>query len=235
MTENIEGIIIRIRDYRDNDLILDVVSNKYGLISLIAKGAKKPLAKLHFSVSGLYEFTINYLEDKTIFSLINSKEIKIFIKYDNSLLNAFASVFYEILYKLKELCDSSSYDNLLFFLENINGENYFLLGCIFMSYINRLYGIEPYVDGCVRCQSKKVVSISNEFGGFVCKSHSDGFNPYSLDTLKSFRIICKCTYKNYNEIKDLKIGNDLFKCLCDFFIYNSDIKLKSYEFFERLI
>ena len=234
MTENTKGIIIRIKDYKDNALLLDVLCDKYGLVSFVAKGARKPMAKLHFFVSTLYEITFDYKEGKTIFSLINAKSIKTYIKYDNAILNSFVSIFYEILYRSKEICDIRTYNNLFFFLENINGDNYYLLGSIFMAYLMKLHGIEPYVDGCVKCNSKKVIAINNDLGGFVCKNCSVG-NTYPIELLKNFRIISKASFANYDAIKDIKVDNDLFKCMCDFFIYNSDVKLKSYDFFERLI
>lgn len=234
MTENTKGIIIRIKDYKDSAYLLDVLTDRYGLISFVARGARKPNAKLHFFVSALYEFSFDYKENKTIFTLINAKELEIYIKYDNAILNAFASIFYEILYRSKEICDNKTFNNLLFFLQNINNDNYLLIGSIFMSYLTRLHGIEPYVDGCVKCGSKKVNSISNEYGGFVCKNCVPGVN-YPVEFLRDFRILSKCTYNNFDAIKDMNISYDLFKCMCDFFIYHSDVKLKSYDFFERLL
>lgn len=235
MTENIKGIIIRVKDYKDNALLIDVLSREYGLLSLVAKGACKPQAKLHFFVSSLVEFTINYQEGRTMFSIINSKEIKKYIKYDDSILNAFTSIIYEIVYRSKEICDELTFDNVYFYLENISSSNYYLLGSMLLSYFMRLHGIEPYVDGCVKCNNKKVISISNDLGGFVCKKDCLGVSFYPVEHLRNFRIICKSTYHNYESIKDLSIDFDLFKCMCDFFIYNSEIKLKSYDFFMRLI
>lgn len=235
MISSIKGIVINIKDYRENDQLLDVLSLEYGVISFIAKGTKKPGAKLHYLLSSLYDFSFDYKENKNIYTIINSSFIKSYIEYDDGILNAFASVIYEIIEKSKEFSNKDTYNNLEFVLNNINHTNYYLLGSIFLSYVMKLHGILPYVDGCVVCNKKKVVSINNDLGGFVCEEHNSGNINMDVELLKQFRIICKATYKDYGAIKDYTIKEDLFDLLIQFFIYNSDIKLKSYDFFKRLV
>lgn len=233
MINNIKGIVLKIKDYKDNDQLLEVITREYGLISLIAKGTKKPGAKLHYLISSLYDFSFDLKENKNMFLIINSSFIKSYIEYDNGLLNAFASVLYEIIDKSREFCNEETYNNLEFVLSNINESNYYLLGSIFMSYIMKLHGILPYVDGCVVCNKKKVVSISSDLGGFVCEEHSGG-NSKDVEYLKKFRVLCKATYKDYESIKDYIIDKGLFDTMVEFFIYNSDVKLKSYDFFKKV-
>ena len=234
MINSINGIVIKIRDYKDNDQILDVLTREYGHISLVAKGTKKPKAKLHYLISSIYDFSFDYKENHNIFSIINSSLIKSYIAYDDALMNAFVSIFYEIIGKFKDFSNSETYDNLEFLLNHINHSNYLLLGSIFMSYVMKMNGIIPYVDGCVVCNKKKVVSISNDLGGFVCEEHSQGNPSIDVDLLRDFRIICKASYKDYDSIKDYEISEQLFETLCQFFIYNSDVKLKSYDFYTRV-
>lgn len=233
MIENIKGIVINIRDYNDNDQILAFYSDKYGVISLISKGSRKPNAKLKYLLNTLYEVSIEYGANKSIFRIINSNELKNYIRYDESLICAFTSIFYEIIYKSKEFCNRATYDNIIFLLEHINSSNYYLLGSIFMSHIMKIHGISPFVDGCVVCDEKKIVSIDNERGGFVCAKHCTSPS-YDVQFLKNYRIICKCTINNYEQIKDMIVDYELFNSLCQFFIYNSDMKLKTLDFFARI-
>lgn len=234
MISNINGIIVKIRDYKDNDQLIDVLTKKYGLISLIARGTKKPKAKLHYLISSLYEFSVDFKDNKNIYLIINSTLLKTFIRYDDPLMNAFVSIFYEIINKSKEFTDEDTYNNLEFLLSNINHNNYLLLGSIFMSYIMKMHGIAPYVDGCVICNRNKVVSISNDLGGFVCDSHCSGNIMHDIELLKQFRIVCKAKYTDYHSIKDIIAKEGLFDALIQFFIYNSDIKLKSYDFYLKV-
>lgn len=233
MIESIKGIVINIRDYNDNDQILDFYSDKYGVISLISKGSRKPKTKLKYLFNTLYEVSIEYVDNKPIFRIINSNELKNYIRYDESLLSAFVSIFYEIIRKSKEFCKKDTYENILFLLEHINKNNIYLLGSIFISHIMKLNGISPFVDGCVVCGERKVISIDNEQGGFVCLKHCSS-SPYDIQFLRNYRVMCKCSIKNYEKIKDMLVDYELFNSLCQFFIYNSDMKLKTLDFFARL-
>lgn len=235
MINNIEGLVIRIKDYKDNDQILDVLTPKYGVISLIARGTKKPGSKLHYLISSKYDFSFDYKDNKSIFMIINSSLIKSNISYDDALINAFVSIFYEIIVRFKDMTDLNTYYYLDYILNNINHKNYFLLGSIFMSFILKSHGINPYVDGCVVCNKKKVVSINNDLGGFVCEGHNEGNIPLDVDLLKQFRIICKAGYKDMDSIINMDVSEDVFNAFMQFFIYNNDVKLKTYDFFMRLI
>ena len=235
MIENIKGIVLGIKDYKDSDQLLEVITENYGVLSLIAKGTKKPGAKLHYVENCLYEINLDYNSSKTMYSIINSKCIKYYIRYDDPFLSAFVNIMYEMIHFSKEFCTSETYDSILFLLENINHENYNLLGSIFIVHIMKLHGISPYVDGCVICDAKNVVSINNDLGGFACIEHRGNGNIFDPDFLLKFRIICKCNFRNYEAIKDFKIENELFIELCRFFIYNSDIKLRSFDFYLRII
>ena len=79
-------------------------------------------------------------------------------------------------------------------LVNIDHSNYYLLGSLFMSYIMKLHGIIPFVDGCVACNKKKVVAINNDLGGFVCEEHNGGGPTMDIDLLRQFRVICKALH-----------------------------------------
>lgn len=235
MIENIKAIVSGIKDYKDNDQLLEVITEKYGVLSLVAKGTKKPGAKLHYVENSLYEISLDYNPSKTMFSIINSKSIKNYIKYDDSFLSAFVNIMYEMIHHSKEFCTNDTYDYILFLLANINHDNYNLLGSIFIVHIMKLHGISPYVDGCVVCGAKNVVSISNDLGGFTCIEHRGDSTIFDPEFLLKFRIICKCDIKNYEVVKDYKIENEIFIELCRFFIYNSDINLKSFDFYLRVI
>lgn len=235
MINNIKGIVIQIKDYKDNDQLLEVLTREYGIISLIAKGTKKNGAKLHYLINSMYDFSFDYKDGKNIFSIINSNLLKSYIKYDDSLMNAYVSIFYEIIEKSKDFANQEMFDNLEFLLNNISYDNYYLLGSIFMSYFMKLHGIIPYVDGCVVCNKSKVVSINNDLGGFVCEEHNNEHQSISAATLKTFRILCKANYTNYEVLKDYSVDKKTFDIFIHFFVYNSDIKLKTYDFFSKVI
>lgn len=234
MNDKIKGIVLRISDYKDNDLLLCTLCEDKGVLSLVGKSAKKITAKQRFFEGSIYEFIIDYKEDKTMYSLHGSKIINSYYDLDNIKLLSLKNILFELVIKSKELYENEMYDNLKFVLENMNEDNKFLLSSLFISYMCKVHGIIPNVDECVICKSKKVVAISNHLGGFLCIDHLNGENIKDVSTLKRFRLISKANFKDYEVIKENEYNYEDFKLITDFFIENSSLDLKTYEFFRKV-
>lgn len=231
MNDKIKALVLKINDYKENDLIMECITSDRSFLSLVGKGSKKVNGKNHFYNLCLYEFIIDYKENKTMFTARNSKFLKSY--YDDDLkMTAFKNVLVELTLKSKELYGLDMYSNLLFVFDNIQSNNMYLLGCLYLSYILKINGISPEVDKCVVCANKKVVSISNEFGGFVCVSHSN--NNLDVDKLKKFRLINKAEFRYYDSIKNINFDFDDFSLLVNFYMHNSDTNLKSFKMYKEL-
>ena len=130
--------------------------------------------------------------------------------------------------------DIDTYDQLLFVFRNMNSENRYLLGSMYLSHIIKRFGISPVVDSCALCDSRKVVALSNRHGGFLCMNHLGGEETLPVEVLKRFRLIIKGTFDNYDVLKDFTYDLRDFSLLMDFYQANSEIKLKSYEFYRSM-
>ena len=71
------------------------------------------------------------------------------------------------------------------------GADAYFQGARFLSIAISMCGIEPEVDRCVRCGSKKsIVGISGEDGGFVCRDClRDGDDRFGVPQLREFRLV----------------------------------------------
>lgn len=229
MNDKIKGIVLNISDYKEADALLRVLTKDNGILSFVARGAKKIASKNHFFALCEYEFIIDYKDNKTIYSIHNGKLLNRF--YDDNLnLMAFKNILVELTLKNE---DVDSYEQLLFVLDKINDDNLYLLGSLYFSYFAKASGIMPYVDGCVRCHNKKVVSVSNKDGGFLCEEHST--NLLEVERLKKFRLIVKGDFKHYDILKEFSFDFKDFELITDFYLDNYDLRLKSYEFYKKLI
>lgn len=235
MNDKVKGIVLRISDYKDNDLMLQVLTEDLGIVSLIAKSAKKITSKKHYYEACLYEFMIDLKDNKTIYSIHNSKLIKSYFDLNNTKLFSFKNILLELVYKTKEMVDGNTYKNLLFVFDNINDSNKYLLGSLFVSYMLDSFGILPNVDECVICKNKKVVSLSYQQGGFLCIDHANGEKIFDVETLKTFRLLVKAKFKDYEIIKNTEVKYDIFKLLIEFYEINSSLNLKTYEFYRRVV
>ncbi|MDO5440551.1 MAG: DNA repair protein RecO [Erysipelotrichaceae bacterium] len=235
MNDKIKGIVLRIQDYKDNDLMLQVLTEDKGILSLIAKSAKKFTSKQHFFEGCLYEYIIDYKDNKTIYGIHGSKLLNSYTELDNTKLFSFKNILSEMTIKSKELIEYDTFNNFDFVLKNINDTNKYLLGSLFVSYMCRLHGVIPNVDECVTCKSKKVVAISSRAGGFLCLDHLNGEAIQDVNTLKRFRLISKASFKDYELIKDNEYSFNDFKLITDFFMDNASLNLKSYDFYKKVM
>lgn len=231
MNDKIEGIILKINDYKDNDLMIYCLTKDKGILSLVAKSAKKINSKQHFYECSLYEFIIDYKYNRAIYGIHGSKLLKNYLDINDPKLFCFKNILAEITYKSKELYEEATFNNLNFIYNTINNDNKYLLGSLYVSYMLKIHGISPNVDECVICKNKKVVSISNYDGGFLCIMHKNNHPILDISTLKKFRLISKANFKDYDAIKDNKFTLNDFKIIIEFFIDNSSIKIKSYDFY----
>lgn len=231
MNDKICGFVLSQSDYKEADVLMQVLTKEHGIISLVGKASKKLDSKNHFLPMCVYEFMIDYKDGKTIYSIHSSKLIKSFFEDSDIELMSFKNILIEACIKNKDI---DTYDELVFVFNNINKTNKYLLGSMFFSYLTKQFGIAPIVDGCTVCGSKKVVSLSNVNGGFVCEKHTNGLSPLPVDRLKKFRLIVKGDFKDYEVLTNFSYDISDFYMICNFFLENAYLKLKSYEFYKSL-
>lgn len=233
MNDKVEGLVLKISDYKENDLLIDCLTSDHLFFSFVARGSKKTSSHHHFYNFCLYEFLIDYKDNKTMYTVYDRKLLENYYD-DNMKLMAFKDILAEVSIKSKELDDYKMFEHLLFVFRNINSKNCYLLGSLYLSYILKISGISPEVDRCVMCSNKKVVSISKRLGGFVCLNHVQGEDLMEVETLKKFRLINKATFENYDVIKDIEFSFDDFRLLVEFYELNSEINLKSFKIYREL-
>lgn len=232
MNDKINGFVLSQSDYRESDVLMQVLTKDYGIISLIAKASKKINSKNHFLPMCLYEYIIDYKDNKTIYSIHGSKLIKSYFEDSDIEMISFKNIICELALKNRDI---NTYDELCFVFDNLNSENKYLLGSMFLSYLIKLFGITPIVDSCALCNNTKVVSISNRHGGFLCMNHLNGEEILSIERLKKFRLMIKGSFDNYDVLKDFEYEYRDFSLLMEFFLDNSDLKIKSYEFYRTIV
>ena len=231
MNDKVNGFVLQTSDYKDNDILAQVLTKEYGVLSFVAKAGKKINSKNHILPMCLYEFIFDYKDNRTIFSMHGQKLLNSFFQDKDIEMISFKDVLVELTLKNR---DVDTYDELLFVFTNLNKDNRYLLGSLYLSYLIRQFGISPVVDGCVICDNKKVVSISDEHGGFLCINHLKGHEIMSTDRLKKFRMIIKARMENYDVIKDIEFDNTDFEILLNFYMHNTDLKIRSYDLYKSL-
>lgn len=232
MNDKLNGIILSSSDYKEADVLLKVLTKQHGIISLVGKASKKISSKNHFLNMCHYEFLLDYKENKTIFTIHNSKLLNNYFDDTDINLMSFKNILVEATLKNPEI---DSYDQLLFVFNHINNENKYLLGSLFFSYLIKCFGIMPVVDHCALCKQQKVVAISSKQGGFLCEKHLMGEKIVEVERLKKYRMIIKANFEHYDILKQFTYDMNDFKLLVEFFMDNAGLNLKTYNFYERCV
>ena len=73
MNDKIKGFVLSLSDYKEADVLMQVLTKDYGILSLVGKSAKKLSSKNHFLPTCLYEFILDYKDGKTIYSIHGSR------------------------------------------------------------------------------------------------------------------------------------------------------------------
>ena len=210
MNKQIEGIVIRERDYSDTSKIIDLFTKEFGIIGIIAKGAKSMKSSLR-SVTTKFTYGIFnvYYKDKKLSTL---KEVEVinsfkYLKKDIEKI-AFATFLIDLaeqVYKQKE--DSDIYDILISGLLKINDQfdSLAITNIIEIKYLNYL-GVMPKLQGCCVCGSQDIITMSVDKAGYICSSCRTDEPILNEKTLKLLKMFY---YVNVSKIETLNISDSI--------------------------
>lgn len=238
--KTIEGIIIGEKAYGETSKILNVITKDYGVLSFLAKGAKRLKSNLRSSCQRFTyaSFEVSYKPDKlcTLLSvdiinqLSNIKKDIEKISYINYICELTNQV-------LKQSLNKNIYDIFINTILKIEqGFDPLVLTNILEIKFLDFLGVAPLLDECVICGSKNVLTLSVEKGGFVCKNHvSNDFIVHE----KTIKIIRMLKYVDISKISKLKISNEvkneIDSFLNDYYEKYTGLYLKSKDFLKNIV
>ena len=201
-----EGIVIYTMPYKENDALITVFFQKYGKLTLLAKGVRKMKSKNAASCNPLTKAEFTFVLRSGICRLVRATYLNAYLHLQESLqANAVALFFLEYLYR----STSDNVPNLkqYQFLEELlltlnNGAIPQIVYMKIISFILEDCGSSVFVDGCVICETKRnIVSISVLDGGFICENHYKmNMVHYRNDILDGFRKICKIPITKIDQL-----------------------------------
>lgn len=215
-----EGIVISTTDYKESSKIVNLYT-KEGKISVNAKGALNPKKGLlgFITTGNIVSFVTTDSNTKTLleYELIRSV-------YDLNESIDKIKAFGIIIDIIKEISDDINHEKCYDFIKKIllslkNNDTKKVLS-IFLIKMLYIFGINPNLKTCVRCNNDNLVSFSVHLGGALCNNCSS----QDLDYLNIWK-------EYYYDKKDIALysDTDFNKLLNDIFLYYSyhmSIKLK---------
>ncbi|MDR3215371.1 MAG: DNA repair protein RecO [Bacilli bacterium] len=233
--KGINGIIINIVEYKDNDLIVTFLTRELGFIQTIVKGAQKKGNKSFYLISLFNELTfdvVNYQKNElSIFKsgdIINACDYTT-LSLDNLNMMMLIS---EILYKMRnsDIVDNKDFFKLVKYVMRIivdnNNDSWYYLNYLLLVVLNKL-GVSLVLDRCIICsKQEKIVAFSNHELGFICQDCLNEFN----DDLNTDQQLLSYLY-NLNKhllVRKDEINNKLvFRMLINYLHEKTGILLNS--------
>ena len=240
MLVEVEGIIVIERSYSETSKLLTILTKEYGLINVMAKGAKGLKSALRSVTTKLTyaKFNIQYKKDK-ISTLINATIIDNLknIKTDINKIS-YVSYIIELTSQVaKEHFRKELYDLLISAILKINDDydGFVIMNIIELKYLDFL-GVMPLIDECAVCGSKEnIVTLSASAGGFVCKNcyHND-----KIVSTKALKLIRAYYYVDISSLERINVSerlkSEINAFLDDYYERYTGLYLKSKEFVKNL-
>lgn len=238
--ESFEGIILSETNYSESSKILNVLTNKYGLIGVMSKGCRNMKSKLRGVSRKLIYGTFNvYYKPNGLSTLISIDVINSFSKTIMDLEKvSYASFVLDLTNQvLKQTSDDDIFELLRDTLIKIEeGLPPLPLTNIIELKLLSYLGVAPNVDSCCHCGStKQIVTISSEQGGYICKHCYDNEQLVSEKTIKMIRMY---NYVEISSISKLDVSSEVTReinsFLDEYYDRFTGLYLKSKDFIKKI-
>ncbi len=236
----VEGIVVGETNYSESSKILRVLTDDYGIISVMSKGCRNLKSKLR-GVSAIfsYGFFHIYYKSTGISTLVGVDTLNSFSKIMMDIDKiSYATYILDLVEQVAKHSDTNGYFRILIdTLIKINdGYDYTILTNIFELKMLDFLGIRPVIDSCSICGSKnKIVTIDPTAGGYICQDCYRNEKIYSDKTIKLIRMFY---YVDISKVTKLEIHDDVKKEINEFIdlYYDrySGLYLKSKSFLKNL-
>ena len=240
MLVEVEGIIITERSYSETSKILTILTREYGVINVLARGAKQLKSELHpFTEKLTYaKFNIQYKKDK-LSILINATIINNLknIKKDIEKIS-YVSYILELTEQVSRThFNESVFDMAIAAILKINAgyDGLVIMNILELKYLDYL-GVTPIIDCCSVCGTKtNIKTLSSSAGGFVCNKCFKNDYILSPKTLKMIRIYY---YLDLEKIEKINVSdnikNEINNFLDNYYERYTGLYLKSKNFIKAL-
>lgn len=235
----VKGIIISEKPYSETSKLLNVFTKEYGIVGIIAKGAKRlksPLRSVTDRLTYGY-FQFNYKEGK-LSNLICVDVINPFSEIKKDLLKV--SYAYYLLELTSGVLKQSNDKEIFSLLEDslIKIEEGFdsiiISNILEIKYLNYL-GIRPELNSCAVCGSTKILTVSTSKGGFICSNCHTNEKIVDKKTIQVLRMLY---FVDISKISKISLSdetkNNIDNFLNEYYDKYAGLYLKSKKFLKSI-
>ena len=235
----VKGIIISEKPYSETSKLINVFTKEYGIVGLIAKGAKRlksPLRSVTEKLTYGY-FQFNYKEGK-LSNLICVDVINPFNEIKKDLHKICYSSY--LLELTSQVVKQSNEKEIFTLLEEslLKIEESFdpmiITNILELKYLDYL-GIKPELNSCAVCGSTKILTVSTSKGGFICNNCHTNEKIVDKKTIQVLRMLYFVDIAKISKISlsdETKTNIDNF--INEYYDKYSGLYLKSKKFLKSI-
>lgn len=237
---NVKGIIISETPYSETSKIINVITKEYGIVGMLAKGAKSLKSKLRsVSTKLTYGYFQIYYKEKGLSTLVGVDVINNLknIKTDITNMSYVCYILELVSQVMKHEYNEEVFNILEASILKINeGFDAGIITNILELKMLDYLGVRPIIDECSVCGSKtNIITISGDRGGYICKNCRQ--DEYIVSD-KAIKLIRMFYYVDISKISKLNISNKV-KYEIDLFISSyydryTGLYLKSKKFINDI-
>lgn len=235
-----KGLVLRQTNYGESDRILTIFTQDSGIVTAIAKGARKYKSHQGAAANLFCYAEYNLSAGKNMYTLHGAKLINNFYGISESI---------EKLSLAAYLCDITEFFvtdsesepdvlnlilNTLYIIANKN-RNLFLIKSVFELKLLSLTGYNINPNICILCNKQETYTFSSKSGGMLCKSCAKSSRVYPTSVIYAVKYIFSNDAKN---IFTFTLSNENIKelnTLSEQFIFEiSEHNFKSLDYFRSL-
>lgn len=222
------GYVIGRKRLRDSDLILTIYCTEVGKISVVAKGIKKPRAKLQSHIEPLVKTKFRVLDSGRLPVLVGARGLEENLYYSsNPEQNMAALLLTEVMDKITvdEMPNTGLFTAYSQALQLMHSDEKFWLHLSYsLLQILKASGIEPHI--AASSQNKYFINLSEGTVQSRAEGHESLLVP--ADVVKLWKVCLKYDASTINRIKaDDKVTRSSLDILISYIQYHTHKKLKS--------
>ena len=186
----VEGIVLSCLEYREKDALVYFAST-HGLQTIYARGIQSSTSKNKRLCNPFskVKLTLDHKEGRQMDVLIRGELLAYYYEIQEDLVaQSVCFVLRDCLSRVQ--MDATLYQYLLscWMAFQSKSDEAYVYACLCLAYALKIEGIAPFVQGCIRCHSKKQLeTVSLKDGGFLCKACNHQYLAWPLQELKKFR------------------------------------------------
>lgn len=207
MSIKVEGITLKVSDYRETSKIIRILTRENGLLSILIKGARKVNSKHKEIAQPLVLGCFHLPKTEGLINVYKAERINFYknIKCDFYKMTYSTHMIELVLqYFESEKSDSDVYDLLLRALDSIeSGKDAEIISFIFELQMLKFIGVNPQLSFCVRCgKQENITTFDIDSGGLVCSDClTSNDNVFDINIVKLLKLLSQVKLENIGETK----------------------------------